>query len=68
MKYKFIVQAQTECTEEELDGGIIGAKEHLAGILERLGFTVDHINVMPGDKEPAWKQRMLNTFLGGEGK
>lgn len=47
MRYKLIVQAHTDTMEEELDGGVIGAKEHLAGILERLGMTVDYINVMP---------------------
>lgn len=51
MKYRFIVQAHTDCTEAELTDGVIGAKEHLAGILERLGMTVDYINVMPEGEE-----------------
>lgn len=43
MKYKFIVQAHLECKENE----IIGAKEGIAEIFERIGCTVDFINVMP---------------------
>ena len=50
MKYKVIVQAHTICTAEEANGGVIGAKEHIASILERLGMTVDYINVIPEGK------------------
>ena len=50
MKYKVIVQAHTICTAEESNGGVIGAKEHIASILERLGMTVDYINVIPEGK------------------
>lgn len=45
MNYKIIVQANLECKENE----IIGAKEGIAGIFERIGCVVDFINVMPGE-------------------
>ncbi len=51
MKYKIVVQAHTETTAKELNGGVIGTKEHVTSILERLGFTVDYIHVMPGEAE-----------------
>jgi hypothetical protein len=38
---KVTVQAHIETQEEN----IIGVKEHIAYTLERLGFTVDYINV-----------------------
>jgi hypothetical protein len=45
MTYKIIVQAHLECKENE----IIGAKEGIAEIFERIGCGVDYINVMPGE-------------------
>ena len=47
MNYKIIVQAHLECKENE----IIGAKEGIAEIFERIGCGVDYINVMPGKGE-----------------
>ena len=45
MKYKILVQAHLECKEND----IIGAKEGIAEIFERIGCGVDYINVMPGE-------------------
>lgn len=46
MNYKMIIQAHTPFSTEENNGGVIGAKEHVASIFERLGFTVDYIDVV----------------------
>lgn len=47
MNYKVIIQAHVGCDKNE----IIGVKEQITAALEHSGFTVDFINVMPGEGE-----------------
>lgn len=44
---------------------LIGLKEALASVIEQYDLAVGRIDIQD-DPEPEWKQRMLNTFLGGK--
>ena len=47
MLYRLIVQCEIDSDPTE----IIGAKEAIAEIFERIGCGVEYINVMPGNEE-----------------